>query len=113
MRAIFIDATKQTMTEIDHSGKLADMYKTIGCELVECFNIVHNHDLWFDEEGAINDTERGFRLGANDFFGNALIPDNDPATGDCIATTAKLDAVQRLVSFWSVDERALADAMRA
>ena len=89
MRAIFINAAARTITEIDHSGNLAEMYATLGVELVEKIEVAPDADMWVDEEGAINGTDYGFQLSGRPYFGSALLLGfNDQ--GDCVALPARI-----------------------
>src|ERR1035437_9070923 len=101
MRAIFIDATARTVSEIDHTGKLKAMYQTLGCGLVDCISVGPTQDVWIDDEGEINGTEKGFLLAGRRFFGNALLLDSN-TRGDCAASTVELATVKRLVDFFEL-----------
>jgi hypothetical protein len=101
MRGILIDAEARTIAEVEHTGKLPEMYSSIRCTEVEFVPLDDENDLWVDCEGAINDTSFGFLYSGHYFFGNALILSMDPINGECIATKISLDAVRSRFSFWA------------
>jgi hypothetical protein len=104
MRGILIDAEARTIAEVEHTGKLPEMYSSIRCTEVEFVPLDDENDLWVDGEGRINDTSFGFIYSGHPagphFFGNALILSLDHSNGECIAAKISLDAVRSRVSFW-------------
>lgn len=60
MRALWIDPSNKTITEIDIDGKLASIQKHVD-GYIELALVTHNHDLYVNEEGLLDDT--GGRIG--------------------------------------------------
>ena len=74
INAIFINAEKGEITDIVMGNDLQSFYETIKCDLIECVSLNANHDLVFDEEGALKETPYGFLMPGGQFiYGNAVI----------------------------------------
>jgi hypothetical protein len=73
-RGILIDVAKLTVSEVEFDG-LKDMYRLIGCDMVEVVSVAKNADLWVDEEGLLKDDGKGsFRFGNGSWLkGNGLL----------------------------------------
>jgi hypothetical protein len=98
MRAIFIDATPKTVAEIDHSGTLEDMQKTIGCasvRLITVGNEDEDHDLWIDDEGI---GKAGLIYGKHEVSGNGLLLDSDD-DGESAPSTVDIEDARAKVRF--------------
>lgn len=54
MKAVLIDATRRTVTDVDYSGDYKDIYGMIGCS---CFTLVRNlpdgDEVFVDDEGLL------------------------------------------------------------
>ena len=116
MRAILIDASARTITEIEVEAGVTGLQKALGARMVECFQIhgferghapVRAIDLWTDEEAALGSAHTGFTLAGErdsvEFIGNGLILDCD-WEGACVGTRMPLEAVRQVVSFVAYDE---------
>jgi hypothetical protein len=75
MRAFLIDPVDRTIRPVNHSGKLDEMYKSIGCSVVEAVHILDKLDAWIDEEGALVGGNRVFEIHQTEWrlAGRALI----------------------------------------
>jgi len=109
MRGILINAAEQTITEVEHTGTIAD---TIGCERVTCVPLhtfkrgeagVSSIDLWIDDEGLLCEPEHGFEIGGNVYVGNGVILDCD-WHGASVGTRLPLEAVTHEVTWRTFDE---------
>lgn len=45
--------TKVTMVKLDQENTLEQMYKVIGCSIVDCVSLPKNIDIWTDDEGML------------------------------------------------------------
>lgn len=102
MRAIFINAEKKQITEIqlDPADTLAGMQKCVGGLIeVASSDIKTNDDLFVNEESAINGTKFGFTFGKVPFLGNGIICGHDPKTGDTVEAKTGLIRAATLVEF--------------
>ena len=105
MKAFKIDSANQTVTEVDVDEKnvLADLYKHVGCEMVEiACRIDDDNEIYVDEEGLLkNGPIIGFSYkGAHQpFAGNGLVLGCNDETGESKATTLKLEDVAKNVTF--------------
>lgn len=106
MRAILIDATEKTVTEVETGGKLHDLYRLLGCNLVEAVTLDDRHSLWVDEEGLLVD-EPGpffaFKGGERPYPLKGVILGDDHKSGKNIGATVPLDVVQSVVEFPDVE----------
>lgn len=102
MKALFVDATNKTMTEIEIENDLHALYDKIGCRLVQ---LVEYRDelLVCDEEARLKSWDAGFQLDEWRIVSNALIVAEDE-DGDF--TETKLDAaeVARQIQFFGAEE---------
>ena len=108
IRAIKIDATACTVTEIEIESGLQPLYKELDCHLVEKVTLDGNHDLILDEEGwiRVDRKNEGFRFLLMDgaFIGHGLIVGyNDE--GEWISHCANVETVAELVEFVTFKER--------
>lgn len=53
MRAILIDPTAQTVTEVEFDGKLITAYSMLGCKMVQMDPFILGHSFILDEEGLL------------------------------------------------------------
>lgn len=79
MRAFLINPTDRTISTLDHSGKLEDMYKSIQCETVDRVGLTPDLDMWVDDEGHISVGKNIFELSgsAQRYAGNGLVLGHD------------------------------------
>ena len=105
-KGILIDVVNKTVTEVEikSSKTLKEMYRVIGCSMVECVNIDPKNDLWVDEEGLLTVTEntRSFNCGGHYLIGNGLILGFNPKKGESCDTTLTVNQVKEMVKF--IDE---------
>lgn len=117
LRALLIDPYNRTVTEIQHSGRLEDLYRTIGgpewnpeaCQTVCHADLGAGVDAWLDDNG--NWTQAAwFRLGRNPvlYCGRMLLlgHDDEGRSAD-LPAVAEVALTQRLVE-WLDDNGALA-----
>lgn len=80
INAILIDPVARTVTTVqvdaDTPNQLEQMYKLIGCELVEAVNLPNGDTGWIDEEGLLH--------GPQGFFEMPYYP--QPLAGRCLIT---------------------------
>lgn len=108
MKAILINSTLKTVTEVDYSGNYKDIYKLLGCKM---FEVVHldgdGEDCFVDEEGLLTltpETTFFFYKGTHQpIAGNGLILRcNDE--GESVATELNVVTVKDNVRFMNLDE---------
>jgi len=100
MKAIFIDAKNAQIKEIDHSGKLEDIYKTIGVRHIEAVFFGKDH-IYVDEEGRINGTSFGFHVNGIEIYGNGLLLGDD-GKGDEADHTSDINRVEESIDWFFV-----------
>lgn len=106
MRAILIDPTNQTVTEVEHSGHYKAIQHIIDARCFDCVRLgdEEEHTIYVDDEGLLNGKVREagmFRYdGDNPAYlaGKGLILATD-REGDSVAATMTLDEVKSKVSF--------------
>lgn len=79
MRAILIDPTEKTITEVEHDGSLDSLYRLVGAKPIDIRPCGTNVVLVIDDEGLFKEDQRFFSiLGAPDFIfaGKALLMGN-------------------------------------
>jgi len=82
--AFLIDPAARSISAItvDHTDQLAQLYKHIGCELVEALDRLNGDTAWFDEEGL-------HKPGQQFFFLPDVYP--HPLAGRCVITGTTWD----------------------
>ena len=102
MKAIFIDARNQTVTEIEIENDLYVMYDKIGCRVVQ---VVEYRDEFIvcDDEARLKTWEHGFALGDWRICGNALIV-SDNENGDFADTKMTVEDVAKAIRFFGTEE---------
>ena len=102
MKAIFIDAKNQTVSQIEVENDLQAMYDKIGCLLVQ---VVEYRDelIVCDEEARLKQWEHGFALGDWRICGNAIIV-SDKEDGDFADTKMSAEAIAREIRFFGTEE---------
>ena len=111
MKAILIDPSAMSVTETDYAGELADLYRIIGCSLVDHVHLNGDimedgsNGMFVDDEGRRRDPppQRFFTIetefGRTDPIpGKALITGAD-AEGDPVDTTMTTDEVKARVAW--------------
>ena len=104
MRAILIDPYARTITEIDHGGGLADLYKILQVELVCAVEISPKDTLWLDDEGFLAEGRPVFRIGDNaqPLAGRGLILGHT-REGESAATVLPLALVTKAVKWTDLE----------
>lgn len=104
MRAILIDPTTKTISEVEHNGDYKEIYNLIECSTFEAVSIVNNNTIYVDEEGLL-DEEPGpfFQWEAyQPIPGKGLILATDEE-GNSIGTTLELDFVRAKVTWPDIE----------
>jgi hypothetical protein len=106
MTGILIDPFLKKLTNVNvkTDNTLHDMYKHIGCSLVEVVSFGDVYDLWVDEEGLLKRDQRFFKVHNLPFghhgviAGRALLLQcND--SGGCESTTLSIEDVLPRISW--------------
>ncbi len=101
MKAILIDVTTQTVTDVEIEEGVSALYKAIGCQCVDRVVLDDGTDLWIDDEGLLHQPQPPkFRIGGYDhtFAGNGLIC-GYTAEGHTVSTVYTADQVRPLIEF--------------
>jgi len=101
MKAILIDVTAQTVTDVDLEAGLSAMYKAIGCQSINRVVLDSVADLWVDDEGLLHRPQPPkFRIGGYDytFAGNGLIC-GYTAEGHTVSAVYTAHQVSPLIEF--------------
>lgn len=101
MKAILIDVTARTVTDVDLQPGLQPMYDAIQCDCVDRVVLDTETDLWLDDAGLLHNPQPPkFKIGGYDtaFAGNGLICGyNDE--GQTISTVHSAEQVRPLIEF--------------
>ena len=103
MKAIFIDAKNQTVSQIEVENDLQSMYDKIGCRVVQVVEY-RNELIVCDEEARLKPWEYGFALGDWRIRGSALIV-SDTEDGDFADTKMSAEDVAREIRFFGTEEK--------
>ena len=108
MRAILIDPTERTITEVDYSGNLAELYKLLDCALVDNVPLGRGHDgrqegMYVDDESLfeLSNKSTAFRIDAratHKIVGKGLICSVD-ALGAAADTSFKIDGIKSRITW--------------
>jgi len=102
MRGILIDPFTRSISEIETSGKLADIYELLGVELVTVVSVGEDQSLFLDDEGLLvpkEEQEYWNWKGSNQpYAGRGLILGLDDEGDNIDATMGSLEAAM-LVTF--------------
>ena len=106
LNAILIDPFLKRVTNvsIDSDKTLSDMYKHIGCRVVEVVSFGDVNDLWVDEEGLLKRDQKFFKVSNLPFghhgviVGRALLLKCGD-TGGCESTTLTIEDVLPRISW--------------
>lgn len=102
MRGIFIDPFTRTISEVETSGSLAEIYELLGVELITVISIGDDQTLFLDDEGLMvpKDQQEYFNWrGSNQpYAGKGLILGVDEE-GDNTDATSTVEEIGALVSF--------------
>lgn len=111
MKGILIDVNNRTITEIQVNNVdgncLSDLYKNIGCDLVELIDIDDDNCVFFDEEGLLKLTEKSnfflFDGYPQPIAGNGVILGFNEE-GDSIDTTLSVEEIKTKIKFFNIQE---------
>lgn len=104
MKAILIDASAKTVTEVTLEDDHKEISKHIGCRTFTLGADIGEKDcVYVDDEGLLDDSNAFFFLPTlhQPFAGNGLILGIDYNTGESQDTSISLEAVKRSVKFLS------------
>ena len=112
MKAILINVHDETVrqVEVDKKKTLKDMYRHIGCSMVEVgHNFHHKADsVYVDEEGlfTMNDDSKFFSIegGHQPFIGNGLVMGINFTNGESVDHHISVDEVRAKVKFHTLSE---------
>jgi hypothetical protein len=110
IKGILIDAVKREVREVEVEG-LRGLQEAVGGLITIAHSFINDKDeetdtLFVDDDGLLKGPKYFFVIeGAHQpFAGNGLIVGIDPAEGDTVSTTQKIEAIKAQVSFHSLDE---------
>ena len=100
MKAYKIDATNNTITELEMSEDYREISQNIGCELFCVARTLPNGDtLFVDDEGWMNaNVKRAFKFDGRVFAGNGVVLGCNSA-GDSVSVKTKELDIAKLVEF--------------
>lgn len=103
MNAYLIDPFTQTITQVEHDGKIDNIYAMIGAELFDCATFNEHYDgVFVDDEGLYKTDQAFFRLHRNNelvLAGKGLVLGCDAETGESRSPIVSLDEMKKLVDF--------------
>ena len=101
MKAILIDVKTQEIKEVEHDGKLQNIYDLIDCRTIDIVRIDDVNGIFVDDEGLLKDNLYFEYSGSENVFklaGNGLILGvNDE--GNSISPTLTVEDVKSKVNF--------------
>ena len=102
MRGILIDPFTRSISEVETSGKLAEIYELLGVDLITAVSLNENQSLFLDDEGLMvlkeNQEYWNWKGSNQPYAGRGLILGLD-ANGDNVDTTMSFWEVAMLVTF--------------
>lgn len=102
MRGILIDPFTRTVSEIETSGKLLEIYELLGVDLITAVTVGEDQSLFLDDEGLMvpkaNQEYWQWKGSNQPYAGRGLILGLD-ANGDNVDTTMSFWEVNLLVTF--------------
>jgi hypothetical protein len=110
IKACFIDAENQTISEVTIEDSLFSYYKLIKCEMIEVgMTLVGGDVLYVDEEGLLKKLQYGFYIeGARQVFvGNAVIVGTNLTTGETISTIYNKQNIEGRITFLRADAKTI------
>lgn len=117
MKAILIDPTLNTISEIEISDDFRDISRNIGCELFCVGHVLANGDtLFVDDEGWLNsNVTRAFGFAGRILAGKGLVLGCNGG-GESVSVKSTLEGVRKLVEFppigWMVTDEMRDDMCR-
>ena len=101
MKAILIDVKTQEIKEVEHDGKLQNIYDLIDCRTIDIVRIDDVNGIFVDDEGLLKDNLYFEYSGSENVFklaGNGLILGVDDE-GNSISPTLTVEDVKSNVNF--------------
>lgn len=109
MKGILIDVENEVVNEVEVDDKnvLHDMYKHIGCNLVDRVSIDRHDDIWVDDEGLLtldgNSKFFHFKGYGQVLVGNGLILGHN-GMGESISPKITIEEVRMNVKFYTMGQ---------
>lgn len=107
MQAYLIDPFAQTVTEVDYSGDIADIYKLTDCETFAVAQFdARGNGVFVDDEGLLNNKPKAFFQiwdYPQPLAGKGLVLGTDDE-GESIAPTLTLAELRAKVRFMSLED---------
>jgi hypothetical protein len=109
MRAILIDPSNKSVTEIEHSGQYKDIVETLGIRMIEAVGLGLDHHMYVDEEGLlVADHPNGyFKLPQSQVYAGKAIIFRGTPDGEEAPATIGIEHVRRIVQFVTPTEEDL------
>jgi hypothetical protein len=110
IKAVFVNASERTVTDVEIERGLKPMYAMIGCRLVDLVHLGDSDDLFVDDEGllVIKPMSPMFRIGDVTLAGNGVIVGGNDETGESCDVHRDAAHYRSVITF----THAAADAMR-
>lgn len=101
MRALLIDPTTQTISEVDYSGDFHHIYELLDCSTFDVVSIDPAHDIYVDDEGLLKQPSMFFEYKGyqTPLAGKGLVLCHDDE-GNSTAATMSLDELKSQVVFF-------------
>src|SRR5438270_10864874 len=100
VKAVLIDATNGTITDVEIEPTLEKIYELVGCKYIEAVRwALPDHTIYVDEEGMLRPVEHWFSVNGQCLAGNGLVvgpPDADGDETSCSLTADEVRAVTRI-----------------
>ena len=101
MRAILIDPAARSVTEVETTAALDDLYRLLDCSIVERIRLGPRHNLWVDEEGGFKSRPRfqmrSAGLAPLTIVGRGLLLDQRGAGS--VSCSLPLELVRQMIAF--------------
>jgi len=105
MKAILIDSESLTVTEVE-AEDINDIYRLIGCSMIEAVQLGNNQFMYVDEEGLLPHQYKGKRFYLNQdgrsYAGNALLFANGDE-GETASTELTLQEARAKIAYFVTD----------
>jgi hypothetical protein len=105
---VLIDATNRSVTDVEFEPTLEEMYRLIGCELIEAIRRgpFAPDTLYVDEEGLYKKHVAGFAIGVSQtIVGNGLIVGGPDRHGDETSSICNADDIVLIVTFFEIEQQ--------
>ncbi|MDR5839367.1 hypothetical protein [Caballeronia sp. LZ034LL] len=110
MKAFFIHPFAKTVTEVQHTGELKDIYVTLGCNVIDAVRLLNGDAIFIDDEGLLKpiDPNSFWRVPSlhpeSVYTGRGLVMGSDRTGAPKNEPAISLEEMQRLIQFLSPDE---------